>query len=91
VLEDRSHYMAFLLRLWRAGSEDVPVWRASLESPRTGEYQVFANLDALFAFLRDCSTSGHGQDDRGSHPPEDWPAQSPFPASSPGDNTEHTP
>jgi hypothetical protein len=27
-------------------------WRASLESPRTGESRGFASLDDLFAFLR---------------------------------------
>ncbi len=48
---ERSGYRAYMLRLWRAGSDEGPVWRALLESAHTGERQVFADLQALFAFL----------------------------------------
>lgn len=44
-------YLSYLLRLWQAGHRDNPVWRASLESPMTGERRGFANLKELFAFL----------------------------------------
>ncbi|MBU0495306.1 MAG: hypothetical protein KKA73_22730 [Chloroflexi bacterium] len=44
-------YQAYLVRLWQSDTAEGPVWRASLESPHTGERQAFASLDALFAFL----------------------------------------
>jgi hypothetical protein len=49
---ERRDYLSYLLRLWRVGKEEA-VWRASLESPHTGERIGFASLDALFAFLRE--------------------------------------
>jgi hypothetical protein len=48
---EQPDYLSYLLRLWRE-SEEKAVWRASLESPRTGECTGFASLDALFDFLR---------------------------------------
>jgi len=44
-------YQAYLVRLWRVRSQAGWQWRASLESPHTGERQVFADLVQLFAFL----------------------------------------
>lgn len=44
-------YLAYMLRLWRVGGNDGEAWRASLESPQNWR-QGFANLDALFAYLR---------------------------------------
>lgn len=44
-------YLSYLLRLWRVSGEEKAVWRASLESPHTGERRGFANLEDLFAFL----------------------------------------
>ena len=47
-------YVAYMLRLWQAGSRDgQPVWRASLENPHTGERLAFGDTKALFAFLAD--------------------------------------
>jgi hypothetical protein len=47
----RRGYVAYLLRLWQVeGGENAP-WRASLESPQTGERRGFAGLADLFAFL----------------------------------------
>jgi len=46
-------YLAYMLRMWRVEAEDGPVWRASVESPHTGERQGFARLEALFAFLEE--------------------------------------
>ncbi len=50
-------YLAYMLRLWRVGSGDELAWRASLESPHTGERHGFASLEALFAFLEDQAKS----------------------------------
>jgi hypothetical protein len=50
--EDK-HYLAYMLRLWRADDADAPIWRASLESPHTGERHGFHDLEALFAFLKE--------------------------------------
>ena len=47
---ERRDYRSYLLRLWRVGPGEA-AWRASLESPHTGELTGFANLEDLFAFL----------------------------------------
>ncbi len=47
----RKHYVSFMLRLWRAGNDGKPVWRASLEDPHTGERLGFASPGELFAYL----------------------------------------
>ncbi|MCE7985209.1 MAG: hypothetical protein DYG89_28895 [Caldilinea sp. CFX5] len=48
-------YLAYLLRLWRADgrapSGQATNWRASLESPQSGERVGFGSLAELFAFL----------------------------------------
>lgn len=49
---DRAHYQAYMLRLWQEQDETGPAWRASLESPHTGERHGFASIEALFDFLR---------------------------------------
>ncbi|HEY66525.1 MAG TPA: hypothetical protein G4O02_18400 [Caldilineae bacterium] len=82
MTDQRSRYLAYMLRLWevRIGSEQT--WRASLESPHTGERHGFADLQALFAFLEErtgClprrrTRSGDPSDPaqmRSSHEPED--------------------
>ena len=51
-MEEQPNYISYLLRLWRADGEGEAKWRASLESPHTGERRNFTSLDALFAFLR---------------------------------------
>ncbi|NOZ28129.1 MAG: hypothetical protein GXP39_08780 [Chloroflexi bacterium] len=51
--DERSGYIAYLLRLWRAGEGEGGEWRASVEDPHTGERRGFASLEALFAFLRE--------------------------------------
>ncbi len=63
--QDQVDYHSYLLRLWRESSDgeastgpaESPesrewVWRASLESPQAGERKGFANMEELFAFLR---------------------------------------
>lgn len=49
----RRDYLAFMLRLWYAdGATDAAAnWRASLESPSTGERYGFGSLAELFTFL----------------------------------------
>ncbi len=48
-------YLSYLLRLWRVSQTGASaagdIWRASLESPHTGERWNFASLDELFDFL----------------------------------------
>ena len=67
AVEEWADYLSYLLRLWREddgggehreGAEPdqaggKAVWRASLESVRTGERQSFASLEELFDFLRE--------------------------------------
>lgn len=48
---DHRRYFAYMLRLWEVSNEGKLVWRASLESPHTGERHGFADLEALFGFL----------------------------------------
>ena len=48
----QPHYLAYLLRLWRVGSEGEAAWRASLEDAHTGERHGFADLDTLFDHVR---------------------------------------
>jgi hypothetical protein len=50
---ERPGYLAYLLRLWRVNTDQGPVWRASVESPHTGERHGFANLELLLAFLEE--------------------------------------
>jgi hypothetical protein len=49
--DDPPRYLAYMLRMWQATSDGRLVWRASLESPHTGERQGFADLRALCDFL----------------------------------------
>jgi hypothetical protein len=54
---EQQRYFAYMLRLWQVSSDGEPIWRASLESPHSGELRGFANLELLFAFLEE-QTSG---------------------------------
>jgi hypothetical protein len=51
MMKQPPGYLSYLLRLWQSGRKGKAVWRASLESPMTGERLGFANLKELFAFL----------------------------------------
>lgn len=51
MMKQPSGYLSYLLRLWQSGRKSKAVWRASLESPMTGERLGFASLKELFAFL----------------------------------------
>jgi hypothetical protein len=59
-MDEKSHYHSYLLRFWQAIEEGKnPVWRFSLEDPRTREQHGFADLEALFAFLEDIIQDSH--------------------------------
>jgi hypothetical protein len=60
---NRRRYISYLLRLWQTQREGGLVWRASLESPTTGERQGFAGLAELFAFLEQ-ETTPHKEGDQ---------------------------
>jgi hypothetical protein len=49
--ESLRGYLSYLLRLWQANADGELVWRASLESPHTGEHLSFADAESLLAFL----------------------------------------
>ena len=51
--DEPDGYQTYLLRLWRAQCRGEWQWRASLESPHTGERQWFASLGQAFAYLDD--------------------------------------
>jgi hypothetical protein len=57
----RRGYVAYLLRLWQAEEGENAPWRASLESPQTGERRGFAGLAELFAFLETVYQVAQGQ------------------------------
>jgi hypothetical protein len=52
MTSENSAYLAYMLRLWLVDDEG-PVWRASLESPHTGERHTFADSQTLLAFLEE--------------------------------------
>jgi hypothetical protein len=45
-------YFAYMLRVWQASNGGSLVWRASLEAAHSGPRIGFADLESLFAFLR---------------------------------------
>jgi hypothetical protein len=49
--DEPNSYQTYLLRLWRARCQGSWQWRASLESPSTGERHTFGTLDALSNYL----------------------------------------
>jgi hypothetical protein len=60
--KEQADYLSYLLRLWRVSGEEKAVWRASLESPHTGERKGFAGLADLFTFLEgEISHAARGQ------------------------------
>jgi len=45
-------YLAYMLRLWSSEQGERRVWRVSLQSAHSAERHAFADIEALFAFLR---------------------------------------
>jgi len=60
----QRRYYSYLLRLWQVDGAGSPIWRASLEDPHTGERRGFADLDSLFAFLKEQAGGGSEWDER---------------------------
>ena len=55
IHDEPPRYQAYMLRCWevRSPQPNGPVtWRFSIEDPRTGEKQGFADLDGLVEYLR---------------------------------------
>ena len=52
VDDDQHRHLSYLLRVWTVDQNGSPIWRASLESSQAGECVGFPDLDTLFAFLR---------------------------------------
>lgn len=44
-------YQSYLLRLWKVRADSTPIWRASLESPMTGQREGFASVRDLILYL----------------------------------------
>jgi hypothetical protein len=74
-----NYYVAYMLRIWMTEEAGKPAWRASLESPRSGDMLYFPSLNRLFQFLecggnspeRDVSAApeedtSRGDDEKGS-------------------------
>ena len=51
MIRNHSNYTAYMLRIWQEERNGRPVWRASLETPGSGERRAFASLTELLAFL----------------------------------------
>jgi hypothetical protein len=68
MAKEQPDYVSYLLRMWRSSDEEDAVWRASLESPHTGERKGFASLENLFDFLREQTavSSDSSEDYRGT-------------------------
>ena len=54
--KQQRRYHSYLLRLWQTSNGKKQIWRASLESPGSGERQGFASLKDLYGFL--CTQTG---------------------------------
>jgi hypothetical protein len=52
----QADYVSYLLRLWR-DSDEPALWRASLQSPYTGERIHFASFEELLEYLRRQTTT----------------------------------
>lgn len=76
-MSDEQDYLAYLLRLWRTTNDGNLVWRASVESPHTGERHAFANLQVLFVFLEEQTRGQADHIDLPGSPDEPGPAEAP--------------
>jgi hypothetical protein len=61
----QPRYLSYMLRLWETSNGERQIWRASLESPGSGERQGFASLQSLLEFLE--AQTEH-QDEQDSEP-----------------------
>lgn len=44
-------YISYLLRMWETRNGERSIWRASLETPGSGQRLGFASLESLMEFL----------------------------------------
>lgn len=51
MASEGRRYLSYLLRLWQVRVGGELVWRASLESPHTGQQRGFSSLAKLVSFL----------------------------------------
>ena len=58
---NETNYQAYLLRLWRDGPRNR--WRASLQSTKAGDTQLFANVQSLLTFLQSQTDETTNTDD----------------------------
>ena len=65
--EEGQLYISYLLRLWQTESDEGLVWRASLESPQSGERQGFVSLAELCTFLE---REVRDSEQQMAHPPD---------------------
>jgi hypothetical protein len=71
-MNGRRRYLSYLLRLWETSNGERQIWRASLESPGSGQRQGFASLQSLIEFLEaqiEHPGEGEGTDDQGDQYP----------------------
>jgi len=53
MADPKPRYLSYLIRLWETEIGGRKVWRASAESPHTGERHAFADLSHLVSFLEE--------------------------------------
>ena len=63
MTSEQLRYYSYLLRLWQVDGAGSPIWRASLEDVHTGTRRGFADLESLFAFLKEQVEAAHAFDD----------------------------
>ena len=56
-----TNYQAYLLRLWRDGPRNR--WRASLQSTKASDTQLFADVQSLLNFLQSQTDETTSKDD----------------------------
>ncbi len=67
-MNERCRYLSYMLRMWETSDGESQVWRASLESPGSGQRRGFADLQSLMDFLADQTERQDEQDrERDTH------------------------
>jgi len=61
-MNERCRYLSYMLRMWETSDGESQIWRASLESPGSGQRRGFADLQSLMDFLADQTERQDGQD-----------------------------
>ena len=50
-MDKQRRYLSYMLRLWETSDGEREIWRASLESPGSGQRRGFASVQSLIDFL----------------------------------------